>query len=165
MADTLNVLFICDGNSARSIIAEAIMNRIGAPKFRAYSAGPNPDEVVNPHALALLKSQNFKTEDYQTRSLDDFRGAGAPELRFVFSLSDNADVAARGPWPGNPMIAHWTIPDPELVTGSDAEIGLAFAETFRQLTNRISLLVNLPLDSLDALTLQARLDAIGKKGD
>ena len=164
MAETplLNVLFLCTGNSARSIMAEAIMNRVGAARFHALSAGSMPTGVVNPHAIDLLKSQNFRTEGFRSKSWEEFSGSDAPKLDFVFTVCDNAANEVCPIWPGHPMTAHWGIPDPAAATGSDAEIGLAFAEAYRQLNNRISLFVNLPMESLDRLSLQRRLNEIGK---
>ena len=158
----LNVLFLCTGNSARSIMAEAIMNRLGGARFHAYSAGSMPAGVVNPHTLDLLKSQNFHTEGFQSKSWEEFSGPDAPELDFVFTVCDNAANEVCPIWPGQPMTAHWGIPDPAAAQGGDAEIGLAFAEAFRLLSNRIGLFVNLPMESLDRLSLQRRLDEIGK---
>lgn len=161
----LNVLFLCTGNSARSIMAEAIMNRIGPPKFRAFSAGSHPNGTVNPHALALLQKLNYPTADLRSKPWDEFSRAenpDAPELNFVFTVCDNAAGEVCPIWPGQPMSAHWGLPDPAAVEGSDAEISLAFADTYRMLNNRISIFTSLPLASLDRLTLQRRLDDIGK---
>ncbi|WP_374576240.1 arsenate reductase ArsC [Phenylobacterium sp.] len=161
----LNVLFLCTGNSARSILAEAIMNRIGPPKFKAYSAGSMPAGKVNPYALALLSKLNYPTEGLRSKSWEEFSRADnpdAPELNFVFTVCDNAAGEVCPIWPGQPMTAHWGVPDPAAVQGSEAEIGLAFAETYRMLNNRINIFASLPLASLDRLTLQKRLDAIGK---
>jgi arsenate reductase len=158
----LNVLFLCTGNSARSIMAEAIMNRAGAGRFKAFSAGSMPTGVVNPHALAILGSQNFLTDDFRSKSWEEFSGPGAPKLDFVFTVCDNAAAEVCPIWPGQPMTAHWGLPDPAAATGSEAEIGMAFADAFRMLRNRIELFVNLPMESLDRLSLQRRMDAIGK---
>jgi len=166
MADApLNVLFLCTGNSARSIMAEAIMNRIGAGRFKAYSAGSMPTGIVNPRALALLKSQNYLIEGFRSKSWEEFSGPDAPRLHFVFTVCDNAAMEVCPIWPGQPMTAHWGVPDPATVEGGEAQIGLAFADAFRMLSNRIGLFVNLPLASLDKLSLQRRLDAIGKTSD
>jgi protein-tyrosine-phosphatase len=159
----LNVLFLCTGNSARSILAEAILNRIGASRFKAWSAGSMPAGTVNPHAIDLLKRLNYKTEALRSKSWEEFSGPEAPKLDFVFTVCDNAANEVCPIWPGQPMTAHWGLPDPAAVKGSPAEIALAFAETYRMLNNRISLFVNLPLSSLDRLSLQRRLDRIGKE--
>ncbi|HET6972365.1 MAG TPA: arsenate reductase ArsC [Phenylobacterium sp.] len=161
----LNVLFLCTGNSCRSILAEAIMNRDGRGRFKAYSAGSMPTGQVNPHALALLKRMHFDTSGLRSKPWEEFSRATnpqAPALDFVFTVCDNAAGEVCPIWPGQPMTAHWGLPDPALAQGNDAEIGLAFADTFRMLSNRIGLLINLPLAKLDKLSLQARLDAIGQ---
>lgn len=165
MHPPLNVLFLCTGNSARSIMAEAIMNRIGPPKFRAFSAGSMPKGEVNPHALTLLRKLNYPTANLRSKPWDEFSRASnpdAPELNFVFTVCDNAAGEVCPIWPGQPVSAHWGLPDPAAVEGSEAEIGLAFAETYRMLNNRISIFTSLPLASLDRLTLQRHLDDIGK---
>jgi arsenate reductase len=164
-AKPFNVLFLCTGNSCRSILAEAIMNRVGAGKFKAYSAGSHPSGEVNPHALALLKRLNHNTDQLRSKPWDEFSGANnpdAPELDFVFTVCDDAAGEACPIWPGQPMSAHWGLPDPAAFKGSDAETAVVFADTYRMLTNRISLFVNLPLSSLDRLSLQKRLNDIGK---
>jgi arsenate reductase len=157
-----NVLFLCTGNSARSIIAEAIMNRSGRGRFRAYSAGSMPKGEVNPHALSLLKGLNHPIESLRAKSWEEFAGPDAPSLDFVFTVCDNAAAEVCPVWPGQPMTAHWGVPDPAAAVGSEAETGVAFAETYRMLNNRISLFLNLPMETLDRLTLQKRLHAIGK---
>ncbi len=160
-----NVLFLCTGNSARSILAEAVMNRVGAGKFAAYSAGSMPAGAVNPNALSLLKKLNFDTSGFRSKPWEEFDRAhnpGAPDLDFVFTVCDNAAGEVCPIWPGQPMTAHWGLPDPAAVEGSEAQIALAFADTYRMLNNRISIFVNLPIASLDKLSLQARLDDIGK---
>jgi arsenate reductase (thioredoxin) len=162
-----NVLFLCTGNSARSIMAEAIMNRLGTGKFKAYSAGSMPKGEVHPHAIALLQKLNYKTEAFRSKPWEEFARdkPDAPELHFVFTVCDNAAGEVCPFWPGQPMSAHWGIPDPAAVHGNDAEVGLAFAEAYRQLNNRINIFVNLPISSLDTLALQKRLDEIGKTRD
>lgn len=160
-----NVLFLCTGNSARSIMAEAIMNRVGAGRFKAYSAGSMPTGVVNPRALALLKAQNYLTGCVRSKSWEEFSGSDAPRFDFVFTVCDNAASEVCPIWPGQPMTAHWGVPDPAAVEGGEAQIGVAFANAYRMLNNRISLFVNLPLASLDRLSLQRRLDAIGEISD
>jgi protein-tyrosine-phosphatase len=160
-----NVLFLCTGNSARSIIAEAILNRDGRGRFRAFSAGSEPKALVNSHTLALLRRLGYDTSGLRAKSWTAFAQPGAPALDFVFTVCDSAAGEACPIWPGKPMTAHWGVPDPAAAAGSDAEVGLAFAETFRMLANRISIFVSLPLRSLDQLALQSRLDAIGKAKD
>jgi protein-tyrosine-phosphatase len=164
MADTapLNLLFLCTGNSCRSIMAEAILNRLGAPRFRAFSAGSMPAGTVNPHAIDLLKSQNFFTDGFRSKSWDEFAAPGAPKMDFVFTVCDDAAAEVCPVWPGQPITAHWGIPDPAKATGSAAEIGMAFADAYRMLNNRIGLFVNLPMETLDRLALKQHLDSIGK---
>ncbi len=161
----LNVLFLCTGNSARSVIAEAILNREGRGKFRAYSAGSQPKGQVHPYTLDLLRKLNFDVSQMRSKSWSEFATPDAPRLDFVFTVCDNAANESCPVWPGQPMTAHWGVPDPAAATGNEAEIHFAFADTFRMLNNRISIFVNLPLRSLDRLTLQRRLDAIGKAKD
>ncbi|HEY0650854.1 arsenate reductase ArsC [Phenylobacterium sp.] len=159
-----NILFLCTGNSCRSIIAEAILNRLGAGRFKAFSAGSFPTGVVNPHALELLKKFNHDTKDFRSKSWDEFAretNPDAPELDFVFTVCDDAAGEVCPYWPGQPVTAHWGMPDPAKATGAQAEIGLAFADTYRMLNNRISIFLNLPLAKLDKLSLQKKLDEIG----
>jgi arsenate reductase (thioredoxin) len=161
----MNVLFLCTGNSARSIIAEAIMNRVGVGKFRAYSAGSMPKGEVNPHTIALLQKLNYKTDDLRSKPWEEFArdsNPEAPDLDFVFTVCDNAAGEVCPYWPGQPMTAHWGVPDPAAAEGTPAEIAVAFAEAYRHLNNRISVFVNLPIASLDKMSLQKRLDEIGK---
>jgi len=158
------VLFLCVGNSCRSIMAEAIMNREGGGRFLAYSAGSMPTGSVNPHALVLLKKFHFDISGFRSKSWDEFSretNPEAPELDFVFTICDDAAGAVCPVWPGQPMTAHWGLPDPALAIGNEAEIGLAFADTFRMLSNRIGVFMNLPLEKIDKLSLQQRLDGIG----
>lgn len=157
-----NVLFLCTGNSARSIMAEAIMNRIGAPKFKAYSAGSMPKSEVHPLVLELLKRNNFAVDQFRSKIWEEFTAPDAPALDFVFTVCDDAAAEVCPVWPGQPMSAHWGLPDPVAAQGSTAEVGLVFADTFRMLRHRIELFTNLPVESLDRLSLQRRLDAIGK---
>jgi len=160
-----NVLFLCTGNSCRSIMAEAIMNREGAGKFVAYSAGSHPAGAVNPHALALLKKFNYPVGTFRSKPWDEFSrdtNPDAPELDFVFTVCDDAAGEVCPYWPGQPMTAHWGMPDPALAKGSEAEIGLAFADAYRMMNNRITIFLNLPLAKLDKLSLQTRLDDIGQ---
>jgi protein-tyrosine-phosphatase len=163
-----NVLFLCTGNSARSILAEAIMNRVGAGRFRGYSAGSMPTGRVNPHALALLKKLDHPTEGLRSKAWDEFAKANnpeAPQLDFVFTVCDNAAGEVCPIWPGQPMTAHWGLPDPAAVEGSEAEIALAFSDTYRMLNNRITVFTNLPVSSLDRLSLQRRLNEIGRSAE
>jgi protein-tyrosine-phosphatase len=159
----LNVLFLCTGNSARSIIAEAIVNREGRGRFRAYSAGSHPKGEVNPATIRLLQGLHYKTEGFRSKSWDEFEAPGAPKLDFVFTVCDAAAAEVCPIWPGQPMTAHWGMPDPAAVTGSPAEIALAFADTYRLMNNRLTLFMNLPLASLYRLSLQRRLDEIGQR--
>jgi protein-tyrosine-phosphatase len=161
----LNVLFICAGNAARSILAEALLNRWGQGKFHGYSAGTKPRGEVHPFTIDLLRQQNFDPEFARSKSWDEFTGADAPAMDFVFTLCDRAAAETCPVWPGQPMTAHWALPDPLAVGGSEVERRLAFADVFRMLNNRISIFVNVPLPSLDQLSLQKRLDAIGQAGD
>jgi arsenate reductase (thioredoxin) len=166
MADRpFNVLFLCTANSARSIMAEAILNKIGADKFRAFSAGSQPRGRINPHALQLLRSLGYDISGFRSKSWSEFAEPGAPLLDFVFTVCDNAAGEVCPHWPGQPMTAHWGVPDPALATGNEAEVRFAFADTLRMLTNRINIFVSLPLKSLDQLTLQKQLEAIGKTKD
>jgi arsenate reductase len=158
-----NVLFLCTGNSARSIMAEAIMNREGRGRFRAFSAGSHPKGEINPHVLDLLRSLHYPTDGFRSKSWDEFEKPDAPKLNFVFTVCDDAAAEVCPIWPGQPMTAHWGMPDPALASGSPAQIALAFADSYRMLNNRITLFLNLPLATLDKLTLQRRLDEIGKK--
>jgi protein-tyrosine-phosphatase len=161
----LNVLFLCTGNSARSIVAEAIMNREGRGRFQAFSAGSHPKGEVNPNTLRLLDNLHYKTGDFRSKSWDEFEAPGAPKLDFVFTVCDDAAAEVCPIWPGQPMTAHWGMPDPAVATGSGAEIALAFADTYRMMNNRITLFMNLPLASLDRLSLQGRLDEIGERAE
>jgi arsenate reductase len=158
----LNVLFLCTHNSARSIIAECIMNRLGQSRFRGYSAGSQPGGKVHPYALELLKQLNYETSTLRSKSWNEFSGPDSPELDFVFTVCDNAANETCPFWPGQPMTAHWGLPDPSAVEGTEAERRLAFADAHRMLNQRISIFTNLPLASLDKLSLQKQLDAIGR---
>ena len=157
-----NVLFLCTGNSARSIMAECILNRLGPGKFKGYSAGSMPTGQVTPYALDLLKNQNYATKDLRSKDWEEFAQDSAPEMDFVFTVCDNAANEVCPVWPGQPMSAHWGLPDPAAAEGEEAEKRVAFAEAFRMLFNRISIFVNLPMTSLDRLSLQKRLDKIGQ---
>lgn len=159
---TYTVLFICTGNSARSILAEAILNQIGNGRFKAFSAGSMPRGEVNPHAIAYLKSLDIPTDFARSKSWDEFAGADSPALDFIITVCDNAAGEVCPVWPGQPMTAHWGLPDPAAATGTQAEIALAFADAYRVLRNRISAFINLPIKSLDKLSLQAKMSDIGK---
>jgi len=165
MTKRYHVLFLCTGNSARSIMAEAILNRWSGGRFHAYSAGSHPRGAVHPFVLDLLRQQNFDPAFARSKSWNEFTGADAPPLDFVFTLCDDAAAESCPTWPGQPITAHWSIPDPVQATGSEAERRIAFADTYRMLNNRISIFVNLPLANLDRLSLQIRLDAIGETDD
>jgi arsenate reductase (thioredoxin) len=157
-----NVLFLCTHNSARSVIAECIMNRLGQGRFKGYSAGSQPSGEVNPYALELLKKLNYDTSTLRSKSWNEFAAPDAPKLDFVFTVCDNAANETCPYWPGQPMTAHWGLPDPSQVRGTEAERRLAFADTHRMLHQRISIFTNLPLTSLDRLSLQSQLDQIGR---
>jgi protein-tyrosine-phosphatase len=163
MADRpFNVLFLCTGNSARSIMAEAILQREGQGRFKSFSAGSQPKGEIHSFARELLEKLNFQTRDLRSKSWDEFAAAGAPQMDFVFTVCDNAAAEVCPIWPGQPMTAHWGVPDPAAAEGTEAERRLAFADTYRMLNNRISIFVNLPMKALDRLSLQKRLDEIGK---
>jgi arsenate reductase (thioredoxin) len=156
-----NVLFLCTGNSARSIIAEAILNKAGAGNFRAYSAGSQPKGKINPNTIHLLQSLGCDTSSYRSKSWDEFARAGEPKFDFVFTVCDNAAAEACPVWPGQPMTAHWGVADPAEAMGTAAEIAVAFNEAYRLLNQRISVFTALPLRSLDRLSLQSKLRDIG----
>lgn len=158
----LNVLFLCTGNSARSILAEAIMQREGIGKFNAFSAGSQPRGDIHPVAAHVLEIMNFDPSRFRSKSWEEFATPDAPNLDFVFTVCDNAANEVCPVWPGQPMTAHWGLPDPALVEGGEALVHAAFFDAFRMLTNRISIFVNLPFAELDKLSLQSRLDDIGK---
>jgi protein-tyrosine-phosphatase len=163
MPDTpLNVLFLCTGNSARSILAEAVLNHLGKGRFKGYSAGSRPAGQANPFAINLLQREGIDTAFARSKSWDEFAGPDAPKLDFVFTVCDHAAAEECPYWPGQPVSAHWGLPDPAAVEGSDAEKAVAFADTYRALNRRIGAFVSLPLATLDALTLQSRLTDIGK---
>ena len=157
-----NVLFLCTGNSARSILAEAILNRVGAGRFKAWSAGSHPKGAVHPYALQLLENLNHDTSFARSKDWSEFAAPGAPKMNFVFTVCDDAAKEACPVWPGQPMTAHWGVPDPAAVEGTEAEKRLAFADTYRMLNNRISIFTSLPMNTLDRLALQKRLDEIGR---
>lgn len=161
----LNILFLCTGNSARSILAEALMNNLGAGRFKAYSAGSMPKGEVNPHALPLVRALGFKDQDFRSKAWDEFAAPGAPKLDFVITVCDNAAGEVCPIWPGQPISAHWGIPDPAAATGTDAEIAVAFREAARRLRNRIELLRALPVEKLDRMSLLAKTREIGERAD
>ena len=164
MSTTYNVLFLCTGNSARSILGEAILNKEGAGRFRAYSAGSFPKGQVHPEALKLLNELGYRTDGLRSKSWDEFAAPGAPKLDFIFTVCDNAANEVCPVWPGKPMTAHWGIADPAAAQGTEAEITAAFREAMLILQRRIELFANLPVESLDRMSLKERLDDIGHTG-
>ncbi len=160
--EPFNVLFLCTQNSARSIMAECILNRLGQGKFHAFSAGSHPRGEVNPYALDLLRKQNYKVDELRSKSWDEFALPDAPKLDFVFTVCDQAAAEVCPIWPGQPMTAHWGLPDPGKAEGNEAQKRLAFADTLRMLNQRIGIFVSLPLASLGRLSLQRKLDDIGR---
>lgn len=165
IARPLSVLFLCTGNSARSILAEALINHWGRGKFRGHSAGSHPKGLVHPIALELLRHMQLPIDGLRSKSWDEFAGSDAPPLDFVFTVCDNAAGEACPVWPGQPMTAHWGVADPAAVVGSDAERWVAFRRAFQELERRIKIFASLPLESLDRIRLQERLDAIGAVRD
>jgi arsenate reductase len=159
----LNVLFLCTGNSARSILAEAYLNSAGRGRFKAYSAGSHPTGKVNPFALELLAKHRIDTAGYRSKNWDEFAKPGAPKLDFVFTVCDNAAGEVCPIWPGQPITAHWGVQDPAAVTGTDEERRAAFRKAFTELSTRINLLLALPVEKLDRLVLKQKLDEIGRK--
>lgn len=157
-----NVLFLCTGNSARSILAEALLNRLGQGRFHAYSAGSHPAGTVNPFALELLESSGLPVADLRSKSWDEFAAPPAPEFDFVFTVCDNAAGEICPAWPGQPMTAHWGITDPAAMVGDDAAKRKAFHTAYTQLNRRLAIFTSLPLEKLDALSLKNRLDDIGR---
>jgi protein-tyrosine-phosphatase len=162
VVEKFNVLFLCTGNSARSVMAEAILNRTGLGKFHAFSAGSHPKGRIHPQAIRLLQSLHYDTSHLRSKSWSEFAEPGTPLLDFVFTVCDNAAGEICPVWPGQPMTAHWGIPDPAEATGTPAEVALAFKEAYRMLDRRISIFVSLPLRSLDQLSLQNKLREIGR---
>lgn len=157
-----NVLFLCTGNSARSILAESLLNEIGRGRFRAYSAGSHPAGQVNPFALELLEKNNFPAHDLRSKSWDEFAQPEAPHFDFVITVCDNAAGEVCPVWPGQPMTAHWGIPDPAAVEGSDETKRRAFVQAMEQLQRRISMFVNLPFSTLEGMKLEQAVREIGK---
>jgi protein-tyrosine-phosphatase len=164
-AKPYNVIFLCTGNSARSILAEAALNRLGRGRFRAFSAGSQPKGKIHPYALDLLSNQGFPVDELRSKSWDELSGRGAPELDFVFTLCDSAAAESCPVWPGTPFTAHWGMPDPAAVDGNETVRRAAFADTMRMLTNRIGLFINLPIESLDRVGLRRRIEEIGKSDE
>jgi arsenate reductase (thioredoxin) len=162
MAQPYNVLFLCTGNSARSILAEALLNHLGDGRFRAHSAGSFPTGKVNPYSLETLQGLGLPTTGYRSKSWDEFAAPSAPPFDFIFTVCDNAAGEACPIWPGKPITAHWGVPDPAAVEGTDAEKRAAFRDAAGTLRRRIELLVALPIDKLDAHSLRSRLQEIGK---
>jgi protein-tyrosine-phosphatase len=160
-----NVLFLCTGNSARSILSEAILNKIGKGKFVAYSAGSTPKGEVNPHTIALLQRLGFETGNFRSKSWDEFAKTDAPKMDFVFTVCDSAANEVCPVWPGQPVTAHWGIPDPAAVEGNEAQTAHAFRDAYTALQRRIELFVNLPVRSLDRMSLKKHLEHIGKTTD
>jgi arsenate reductase len=158
-----NVLFLCTGNSARSIMAESIMSHKGFPNFTAFSAGSHPSGAVRPEAIRQLEKAGLSTANLRSKSWDEFSGPGAPPIHFVFTVCDNAAKEVCPFWPGQPMTAHWGIPDPAAVKGTPEEIDRAFSDAFSVLDRRISLFLALPLATLDSFALQREIDKIGKQ--
>jgi arsenate reductase (thioredoxin) len=163
MARPYNVLFLCTGNSARSIMAEAILNHRGKPGFAAYSAGSHPTGRVSPHALKVLKSAGLPTNRLRSKSWDEFARPAAPPMDFVFTVCDNAAREVCPVWPGQPMTAHWGVPDPAAVAGSREQIERAFRDAFVTLDRRVGLLLALPLASLDQLAIKRQIERIGRE--
>jgi protein-tyrosine-phosphatase len=158
-----NVLFLCTGNSARSILAEAILTQLGGGRFRAFSAGSHPKGEVHPYALELLQKLNHDTSFARSKSWEEFAAPGAPQMDFIFTVCDQAAGETCPVWPGNPMTAHWGVPDPAAVDGTEAEKRFAFVDAYRMLQNRISVFTSLPLQALDRLALHKRLKEIGQE--
>ena len=160
-----NVLILCTGNSARSILAEAILNKDGAGRFRAYSAGSQPKGAVHPQALRMLENLGHPTEGLRSKPWDEFVAPGAPDLDFIVTVCDNAAGEVCPVWPGKPVTSHWGVPDPAAVDGCEAEVGLAFAEAYKQLSRRIALFLALPIEALGQQALRSRMAEIGETAD
>lgn len=163
MKDIYNVLFLCTGNSARSILAEAIMNHKGQPRFHAFSAGSHPSGHVHPEAIKQLHLAGLRTQDFRSKSWDEFAAPGAPTMDFVFTVCDNAAKEVCPIWPGQPMTAHWGVPDPAAVRGTPEDIQRAFRDAYVTLERRIGLFLSLPLASLDRLAIKREIDQIGQQ--
>ena len=158
-----NVLFLCTGNSARSIMAECILNRVGHGRFRAFSAGSHPTGAVDPFALDLLKRRNHPVDELRSKDWEEFAQPGSPDLHFVFTVCDRAAGEVCPVWPGQPMTAHWGLPDPAEVEGNDTERHVAFANVYRELTTRLEIFVSLPIEQLDRLALERKLREMGRR--
>jgi arsenate reductase (thioredoxin) len=158
-----NVLFLCTHNSARSVIAECVMNRLGAGRFRGFSAGSTPSGAINPHALDLLRQLNYDVSQLRSKSWEEFAQSGAPKMHFVLTVCDDAAAETCPVWPGHPMTAHWGVEDPSRAQGTEVEKRLAFADTHRLFTNRIGIFVNLPVATLSEMAMQKQLDDLGNR--
>ncbi len=159
--DFYNVLFLCTGNSARSVMAEVLLNSKGAPRFKAYSAGSHPSGAVNPNTLRLLSNLGFNTGGLRSKSWDEFALQSAPAMDFVVTVCDNAAGEVCPIWPGHPLSAHWGFPDPAAARGSEAQVAAVFADVFGQIERRIDIFINLPFSALDELSLKRRISEIG----
>ncbi len=158
-----NILVLCTGNSARSIMGEALFNTLGAGRFKAYSAGSHPSGRVNPFAIEQARALGYPTENLRSKSWDEFAVPGAPEMDFVITVCDNAAGEACPLWPGKPVTAHWGFPDPAAVVGTDEQKRAAFAQTLRQMRHRVQLFLSLPLDTLDRMAIENRMRDLGKQ--
>lgn len=163
MQKTYNILVLCTGNSARSIMGEALFNTMGAGRFQAYSAGSHPTGRVNPYAIEQVRALDYPVEDLRSKSWDEFAQPGAPEMDFVVTVCDKAAGEMCPLWPGKPVTAHWGFPDPAAVEGTDEVKREAFRQTLRQIRNRVQLFINLPLETLDRMAIESRMREIGKQ--
>jgi arsenate reductase len=163
MSKPYNILVLCTGNSARSILGEALFNTMGAGRFKAYSAGSHPTGKVNPFAIEQVVALGYSTENLRSKSWDEFAQSGAPELDFVVTVCDKAAGEMCPLWPGQPVTAHWGFPDPTAVVGTEEEKRAAFAQTLRQMRNRVQLFLSLPLETLDRMAIEKRVRAIGQE--
>jgi arsenate reductase len=163
MRKPYNILVLCTGNSARSIMAEALFNTMGAGRFQAYSAGSHPTGRVNPFAIELVREMGYPVENLRSKSWDEFASPGAPRMDFVVTVCDNAAGEACPLWPGQPLTAHWGFPDPAAVSGTDEQKRAVFAQTLRQIRTRVQLFLSLPLETLDRMAIETKMRAIGKQ--